>query len=185
MSDLRREPAHASHSTQRPRVNISACASLLLKATDSDPCPHPPRSSVLYHLRAERFELPAIRSGMGAIGIGGMADGSASDSRPEGWELESLCPEMMSTDDPDGWWTPPTPSTKVIKVLSHEGREIRAPNLLIWSQMRCCCAIPLCGIREGRAYVNGSCQISAENLLMQATVLRDTESTFLHAPTYF
>ena len=142
MSDLRREPAHASHSTQRPRVNISACASLLLKATDSDPCPHPPRSSVLYHLRAERFELPAIRSGMGAIGIGGMADGSASDSRPEGWELESLCPEMMSTDDPDGWWTPPTPSTKVIKVLSYEGRGIRAPNLLIWSQMRCRCAIP-------------------------------------------
>ena len=110
MSDLRREPAHASHSTQRPRVNISACASLLLKAIDSDPCPHPPRSSVLYHLRAERFELPAIRSGMGAIGIGDMADGSASDSRPEGGELESLCPEMMSTDDPtDGGHIQPHP----------------------------------------------------------------------------
>ena len=33
-----------------------------------------------------------------------------------------------------------------------EGREIRTPNLLIWSQTRCCCAIPPCqnvAIHEG------------------------------------
>ena len=29
-------------------------------------------------------------------------------------------------------------------ISQYEGREIRAPNLLIWSQTRCRCAIPPC-----------------------------------------
>ena len=38
------------------------------------------------------------------------------------------------------------------RIDESEGREIRTPNLLIWSQTRCCCAIPPCqnvAIHEG------------------------------------
>ena len=40
----------------------------------------------------------------------------------------------------------------------YDSREIRAPNLLIWSQMRCCCAMPPMnngGSLEG--CINGHC----------------------------
>ena len=33
-----------------------------------------------------------------------------------------------------------------MKIPANEGRVIRAPNLLIWSQTRCRCAIPPLGI---------------------------------------
>ena len=43
----------------------------------------------------------------------------------------------------------------------HEGREIRTPNLLIWSQTRCRCAIPpvleVVASRQGGAKVHIPC----------------------------
>ena len=121
----------------------SAVTVLLLKAVYHGGCRRPLRAAEPQRgpfLTCGGIE-PFARAGQQGL----WRNSSASDSRSEGWEFESLWPQSMHRKLQQvalsgrsvvakgflPWWLP----------LEYEAREIRTPNLLIWSQTRCRCAI--------------------------------------------
>ena len=88
--------------------------------------------------------------------------------------MENACQDVPT----ETWTQPPWQSTARSE---DEAREIRTPNLLIWSQTRCRCAIPPCQILQQRDHLNDDSgaqraqwpQCSGSLLTVSGSSLRD------------